>query len=90
MGCDCENINSREELLQKIMEYKFAINDMALFLDTNPCNEKALEHHNKYVCEFKKLKEKYEREYGPLCIETEMDSWCKWTDEKWPWEREVR
>lgn len=89
MECGCEN-NNRNELLQKIMEYKFAINDMALFLDTHPCDDKALRHHNEYVCEFNKLKEKYEKEFGPLSIETEIDSWCKWTDERWPWEREVK
>lgn len=90
MECGCNSNNNREELMQKIMEYKFAINDMALFLDTHPCEERALECHNKYVKEFTNLKEEYEEKYGPLSIETEVDSWCKWTDEKWPWEREVR
>jgi spore coat protein JB len=90
MECGCENMNNREELLKKVMEYKFAINDIVLFLDTHPCDEKALKAHNEFVTEFKKLKEQYENEFGPLCVETEIDSWSEWVDSKWPWEREVR
>jgi spore coat protein JB len=85
---DCEN-NNKEELLKKVMEYKFAINDIVLFLDTHPCDEKALKAHNEFVTEFKKLKAQYEEEYGPLCVETEIDSWSEWVDSKWPWEKEV-
>ena len=48
MGCEDNNM-TRQMLMQKIMEYKFAINDMALFLDTHPCDEKALKYHNEYV-----------------------------------------
>ena len=83
---ECEKLN-REELMQKIMEYKFAINDMALFLDTHPCDEKALSKHNEYVKEFKEYKDAYERKYGPLCIETNIDSWESWVYNTWPWER---
>ena len=83
---DCEKMG-RDELMQKIMEYKFAINDMALFLDTHPCERRALEKHNEYVKNFKELKEEYERRYGPLSIETQVDSWDKWVYDTWPWER---
>lgn len=78
----------KEELMKKIMAYKFAINDMSLFLDTHPDDEKALKYHNDYVCEFNKLTEQYENEFGPLTFETEMDSW-KWVSDRWPWEVEV-
>ena len=83
---ESEQLN-RNELMNKIMEYKFAINDMALFLDTNPCNEKALEKHNEYVKNYKNYKNKFEKEYGPLSINTEINSWEKWVYEPWPWER---
>ena len=86
MDCGCENI-SREELMKKIMAYKFAVNDMSLYLDTHPCDEKALKLHNEYVCELKKLEEEYEEKYGPLTFETKMDSW-QWVEDRWPWERE--
>ena len=85
-----ENILNKHDLMQKIMEYKFAINDMALFLDTHPCNESALSNHNDYVRKYQGYKEKYEKEYGPLSIDTEINSWEKWVYDPWPWERSVK
>lgn len=79
---------NKEELMNKLMAYKFAINDMSLFLNTHPHNEKALKLHNEYVCELDKIKKQYENEFGPLTFETEMDSW-KWVSDSWPWEVEV-
>jgi len=81
-----ENLN-KNELMQKIMEYKFAINDMALFLDVNPCNEKALRKHQEYVENYEKYKEKYEKRFGPISIYSQTDSWEKWVYDPWPWER---
>ena len=84
-----EKLN-KEELIQKIMEYKFAINDMALFLDTNPCNSNALKKHNEYAEKYQEYKELYESKFGPLCIDTATNSWEKWVYEPWPWERSIR
>ena len=73
MGCGCESSETREELMKRLMEYKFAINDMALYLDTHPCDGNALRCHNEFVRKYKEYKEMYEKKYGPLSIETEMD-----------------
>ena len=86
---ECENLG-KKELIQKIMNYKFAANDIALFLDTHPCNERALKLHNEYVEKLEKYKNAYEKEYGPLTIYDETTSWDKWVYEKWPWERSER
>ena len=86
---ECENFN-KHELINEIMKYKFAANDMALFLDTHPCNEKALKLHNEYVEKIEKYKKIYEKQYGPLTIYDETTSWDKWVYEKWPWERSER
>ena len=56
---DRENCRNREELMNQIMAYKFAINDMSLFLNTHPDDERALKYHNEYVCEFNRIKEEY-------------------------------
>lgn len=86
-----ENENfDKNDLMKKIMEYKFAITDMSLFLNTNPCNKKALEKHNEYVEKYKKYKEQYEKEFGPLSIDTEIKSWEKWVYDPWPWERSMK
>ena len=81
-----ENQNEKE-LMQNLMAYKFAVNDMSLYLDTHPNDEKALKLHNEYVAEFDKIKEEYEKRFGPLSIETEENSWA-WVENSWPWEKE--
>lgn len=75
----------REELMQKIQSYEFAINELALYLDTHPEDEKALNLHRRYCNEVKDLKDKYQKVYGPLTINVPCNKW-KWIDEPWPWE----
>ncbi|MGN1298862.1 MAG: spore coat protein CotJB [Candidatus Scatovivens sp.] len=79
-------MENRKELLMKIMQYKFSVNDISLYLDTHPNDRNALRLHNEYVRTLKKLEESYEEKFGPLTFETEMDSW-QWIEDKWPWER---
>ena len=78
--------NDREKLLRQIMEYKFYINDLALYLDTHPCDKRALELHNKYVEKLDEVTKEFEKMYGPLTIETVMESW-EWAQDLWPWQR---
>ena len=77
---------SREKLLKQIMEYKFYINDLTLYLDTHPNDKKALSLHNEYVKKLKDVTKKFEELYGPLTIETVMESW-EWAQDLWPWQR---
>ena len=53
--------NDREKLLRQIMEYKFYINDLALYLDTHPCDKRALELHNKYVEKLDEVTKEFEK-----------------------------
>ena len=77
---------SKCELLNKIMEYKFTINDLALFLDTHPCDEKALKLHNDYSEKLEYYKKLYEKDYGPLTVYNETSSWDKWVYNTWPFD----
>ena len=77
---------SREKLLRQIMEYKFVINDLTLYLDTHNNDRKALELHNDYVKKLDKVTKEFEENYGPLTIETVMESW-EWAQDLWPWQR---
>lgn len=85
---DCENL-SKSELMKLVMENKFAINDLSLYLDTHPCDACSLRIHNEYVRKYKEYKEMYEKKFGPLSLETEMDSW-QWVEDAWPWEGEMK
>ena len=75
----------KEELLQQIRCCDFAINELALYLDTHPTDEKALCLHRKYCREVKDLKDKYQKVYGPLTINFPCNKW-RWLEEPWPWE----
>ena len=73
----------KEELLQQIRCCDFAINELALYLDTHPTDEKALCLHRKYCREAKDLKDKYQKVYGPLTINFPCNKW-RWLEEPWP------
>lgn len=80
------NCCEREEMLQQIRCYDFAINELTLYLDTHPDDDKALCLHRKYCKEAKELKDKYQKVYGPLTINYPCNKW-RWIEEPWPWER---
>jgi len=82
-----ESINlSREELIQKIKELDFAVIDVGLYLDTHPEDQKAICLHKDYCNKLKKLKDVYQKIYGPLTIYFPCNKW-RWIEEPWPWER---
>ncbi len=79
------NIQTKEELMREIMCHEFAINDLALYLDTHSTDEKALKLHNKYCNDLNKVKNMYQKMYGPLTINYPCNSW-RWRESPWPWE----
>lgn len=81
---------SREQLLQKINEVSFAVNDIHLFLDTHPECTEALEYFKVKMTERKKYMKQYAETFGPLTAEDAMKSseYCwKWVTEAFPWEK---
>ena len=91
--CPCQNQStnpscgcSKKQLLKEIMALNFAINDLALYLDTHPNDARAIRMHSEYSEKQIALTEKYQKLYGPLTINFMSDSW-DWIDEPWPWER---
>lgn len=85
---ESEQKGNREQLLRKIMEYKFYVNDLTLYLDTHPNDRKALALHNEYVEKLNEVTKEFEKMYGPLTVETVMESW-EWARDLWPWQRGV-
>ncbi len=83
-SCGCAD-NNRAELLKKIKCYSFAVNDLALYLDTHSDDTKALCLHRQYAKELKDLRDKYQKVYGPLTIDYPCNKW-RWLEEPWPWE----
>ena len=75
------------QLLQWLNEVSFVVTDVALYLDTHPEDEEAMNYFNHYAEMRRKALQAYENHYGPLTIDTAMPSgtWC-WATQKWPWE----
>ena len=87
MGCNCGcNNSNQQEMLMQIRELRFSVNDLALYLDTHPCERRAIALHNQYSRELRNLTDEYQRKYGPLTIECPCNKW-RWIDLPWPWER---
>ena len=78
-----------KELLQKINEASFAVDEVKLFLDTHPYDEEALEYFEEYSHIRNEAMKMYAEHYGPLTVDTETyacgNEW-KWVDEPWPWQ----
>ena len=80
--------NDKDRLLYEIQMYTFALKDIILFLDTHPNDKAMLKKYNEYSNELKKLKERYEKTYGPLTTDSNnLDkNYWQWIKSPWPWE----
>lgn len=79
----------KNDLMCEIMKYDFAANELVLFLDTHPCDLKALEMHEAVVKKAKMLKELYANKFGPITSDDvkSTDTWT-WIKSPWPWENQ--
>lgn len=85
---DLKASNKREEMLLNILKYKFAMIELDLYLDVNPYDRKMLELYNRYMLEEKKLCDEYEKNYGPMTLDSMYVGTNKWNwiESPWPWE----
>ena len=72
--------------LVELQTLAFAINELALYLDTHREDTEALEMYRTYQRMYMEGKKKYEREYGPLNHMSETGNKFTWLDDPWPWE----
>lgn len=80
--------NEREALLYQVMQYKFALIELNLYLDTHPNDTEMVRLYNQYLDIEKKMCDKYESMYGPLTLDSEYldkNNWV-WKNSPWPWE----
>lgn len=80
--------NEKEELLYNILMHKFALIELNLYLDTHPNDTNIINTYKQYLSKEKELTKEYEKNYGPLTIDSEYvgnNSW-NWIKSPWPWE----
>jgi len=66
----------------------FAMYDAALYLDTHPNDQNALEFFRRKQQKHQMLLQEYNKTVGPLTAndtDTSCGSW-NWVDEPWPWQ----
>ena len=79
-------MNMKASLMNQIGEASFAMDDVALFLDTHPNDMAAMQYYQNVVAMRKNAMSAYERQFGPLLIDNVSGSNWDWVTEKWPWE----
>ena len=85
---EIEANDEREALLYQLLQYKFALIELNLYLDTNPNDKEAIELFNQYQKIEKQMCNQYESMYGPLTLDSNYlnnDNWV-WNNSPWPWE----
>lgn len=83
------NKMNKKQLLCFINEVSFALDDLALFLDTHPTCKQALVSYENYKGMRKQAIKDYNQLYGPLNKYQVNDSnYFDWVNKPWPWEKE--
>ena len=77
-----KNITPKTEL----QTLAFAIQELALYLDTHRDDKEALEMYQAYQKMYHKGMMEYTRECGPLNHRTPTEGEYRWLDDPWPWE----
>lgn len=77
---------SQAALMKQISESGFAMDDVLLFLDTHPDNMEALQYYRNAVAMRQNAIAAYERQFGPLFVDSVTGNSWNWVTENWPWE----
>ena len=80
--------SEKEALMLQLMQYKFALKDLNLYLDTHPNDTEIITLYNKYLSIEKQICNNYENMYGPITTDTPnmTSNNFNWINSPWPWE----
>ena len=82
-------VNKNEKPVTPLSELQvmaFAIQELALYLDTHREDQEALEIYRAYQKAYHDAAMEYSRSCGPLTHKQALDGPYKWLDDLWPWE----
>ena len=73
---------------KRIDAYKFALYDLSLYLDSHPCDERAMQLRAVYKTRLQQLIDEYEQHYGKyICTTSDVEeNWTEWIQDPWPWD----
>ena len=72
--------------LRAIQDLQFTVLELNLFLDTHPENRNALDDYNEAIMELRRLKDEYQKNYGPLIALFPSDYPWQYPKTDWPWQ----
>lgn len=84
-------MQSREELLYQITMTGFVMDDLRLFLDTHPCESRAIALFNENAEKYEALCKEYTNNYGGFnsySVNNDSAAWL-WNNCPMPWEGEM-
>lgn len=82
-------VNKKERKVTPLTELQtiaFAIQELALYLDTHRDDAEALELYRTFQKMYKDEAEKYEKKCGPLTHKSTQSGDYQWLNDPWPWE----
>ena len=82
-------VNKNEKpvnLMTELQSLAFAIQDLALYMDTHRCDRDALELYRAYQEQYRNCKMEYIKKCGPLTHYDRTEGEYAWLDDPWPWE----
>jgi len=82
---------NRNELMLRIQALEFTAVDLNLYLDTHPCDARALADYNQAAAALAQTIAAYEQMYGPLANFGRSQSCGRWAwiEQPWPWETQA-
>lgn len=82
-------VNTKEKPVTPLMELQtmaFAIQELALYLDTHKDDQEALDLYQTYQKLYSEGVKMYTKECGPLNHKVPTEGPYRWLDDPWPWE----
>ena len=81
----------RDKMLKELMQLDFRIYDLQLYLDTHPCDKRAIDEYNETSKKACLMRENFEKLYYPLTVnynQNKSNNW-QWIEGPWPWENDA-
>ena len=77
---------NREQLMKRIQELGFTVDDAVLYLDTHPNCPHAMAYYRVQQDLLRQARQEYQQKYGPLTVHHVQGETWAWAQQPWPWE----
>lgn len=83
-----EPMNEEAQALTYVNALSFGAHDLNLYLDNFPNDQSMIELYNQYRMEANRAREQYEKQFGPLLVNSDATNTVPWSwnNTPWPWD----